>query len=72
MIRVWTEVLLALASLDLNALVLEPVNFDDGDPLERPFSTPDFGLDIQEDEEDGGQSTGNGGDFADSDMQEDY
>lgn len=46
MIRVWTEVLLALASLDLNALVLEPVNFDDGDPLERPFSTPDFGLDI--------------------------
>lgn len=32
--------LLALASLDLNELVLEPVNFDDGDPLERPFSTP--------------------------------
>jgi hypothetical protein len=30
---------LALANLDLNELVLEPVTFDDGDPLEGSSST---------------------------------
>ena len=29
---------LALANLDLNELVLEPITFDDGDPLEGSFS----------------------------------
>lgn len=68
---------LALASLDLNELVHELINFDDGDPLERSFSTPhhttvaDFGLDriyrrMRRMEE----SSGNGGDFDDSDMEE--
>ena len=31
---------LALANLDLNDLVLEPVTFDDSDPLEGSSSTP--------------------------------
>ena len=31
---------LALANLDLNDLVLEPMTFDDSDPLEGPPSTP--------------------------------
>jgi hypothetical protein len=38
---------LALASLDLNELLLEPVTFYDGDPLEGSSSTPadaDLGL----------------------------
>jgi len=53
--------------------VLEPVTFDDGDPLEGSSSTlaeADLGLDIEE--EDGGESSGSGGDFDDSDMEEDY
>ncbi|KAH9294427.1 hypothetical protein KI387_040363, partial [Taxus chinensis] len=40
---------LALANLDLNEPVLEPVTFDDGDPLEGSSSTPadaELGLDI--------------------------
>jgi hypothetical protein len=40
---------LALANLDLNEPVLEPVTFDDGDPLEGSSSTPtdaQIGLDI--------------------------
>jgi hypothetical protein len=69
-----SSVELALANLDLNEPVLEPVTFDDGDPLEGSSSTPadaDLGLDIEE-EEDGGESSGSGGDFDDSDMEEDY
>ena len=31
---------LALANLDLNELVLEPVTFDDGDTVEGSSSTP--------------------------------
>jgi len=31
---------LTLANLDLNALILELVNFDDGDPLQGLFSIP--------------------------------
>ena len=31
---------LALANLDLNDLVLDPVTFDDSDPLEGSSSTP--------------------------------
>jgi hypothetical protein len=53
---------LALANLDLNELVLESVNFDDGDPLEGSFSTSTnarIALDMgEEEEEDGGESSG--------------
>ena len=51
---------LALANLDLNELVLEPITFDDGDPLEGSSSTStdaQIALDIEE-EEDGGESSG--------------
>jgi hypothetical protein len=49
---------LELANLYLNELVLEPITFDDGDILE-------------EEEEDGGESSGSDADFDDNDM-EDY
>jgi hypothetical protein len=45
---------LALANLDLNDPVLEPVTFDDGDPLEGSSSTTidaQIALDIEEEEE---------------------
>jgi hypothetical protein len=65
---------LALANLDLNELVLEPVTFDDGDPLEGhpPESTSTnarIALDIGE--EDGGESSGSDANLDDYDM-EDY
>jgi hypothetical protein len=44
---------LALANLDLNEPVLEPVTFDDGDPLEGSSSRPadaQIALDIEEEE----------------------
>ena len=48
---------LALANMDLNDQVPEPVTFDDGDPLEGSSSTPtnaNHGKDIAiEDEEEG-------------------
>jgi hypothetical protein len=67
---------LALANLDLNELVLEPVTFDDGDPLEgsSPESTSTnarIALDIGEEEEDGGESSGSDANLDDYDM-EDY
>jgi hypothetical protein len=46
-----SSVELALANLDLNELVLEPITFDDGHPLEGSSSIPadvDLGLDIEE------------------------
>jgi hypothetical protein len=54
---------LALANLDLNDLVLEPITFDDGDPLEGSSSTTTdakIALDIEEEEEeeDGEESSG--------------
>lgn len=64
-----SSVELALANLYLNEPMLELVTFDD----EWSSSTRadvDLGLDI-EDEEDGGESSGNGGDFDDFDK-EDY
>ena len=66
---------LALANLDLNELVLEPVTFDDGDPLEGSFSTSTnarIALDMgEEEEEDGGESSGSDANLDDYDM-EDY
>ena len=68
---------LALANLDLNELVLEPVTFDDGDPLEGSSSTStnaQIALDIgeeEEEEEDGGESSGSDANLDDYDM-EDY
>jgi hypothetical protein len=63
---------LALVNLDLNEPVLEPVTFDDGDPLKGSSSTPtdaQIALDIEE--EDGGESTGSDVNLDDYDM-EDY
>jgi hypothetical protein len=71
-----SSVELALANLDLNELVLEPVTFDDDDHLEGhpPHQwDADLGLNMEEDEEeDGGKSSGSGGDFDDSDIEEDH
>jgi hypothetical protein len=64
---------LALVNLDLNEPMLEPVTFDDDDPLEGSSSTPvdaQIALDIEE-EEDGGESTGSDANLDDYDM-EDY
>ena len=64
---------LALANLDLNDPVLEPVTFDDGDPLEGSSSTTidaQILLDIEEEEEeeeDGEESSGE-----DTDIDDDY
>ena len=62
---------LALANLDLNELVLESVNFDDGDPLEGSFSTStnaQIALDMGE--EDGGESSGSDANLDDYDMED--
>jgi hypothetical protein len=64
---------LALANLDLNELVLESVTFDDGDPLEGSFSTSTnarIALDIGEEEEDGGESSGSDANLDDYDMED--
>jgi hypothetical protein len=72
-----SNVELALDNLDLNKPVLEPVTFDDGDPLEGSSSTPidaHIALDIEEEEEeeeDGEESIGSDVNFDDYDM-EDY
>jgi hypothetical protein len=63
---------LALANLNLNDPVLEPVTFDDGDPLEASSSTSidaQIALDIEE--EDGGESIGSDANLDDYGM-EDY
>jgi hypothetical protein len=60
-----SSVELALANLDPNEPVLEPVTFDDGDPLEGSSSTSrdaQIALDIEEEEEDGRESSGSGSD----------
>ena len=66
---------LALANMDLNEPVLEPVTFDEDnkDPLDESSTTPtggaaELGLGIEE-EEDGGQDSGSDADY---DMEEDY
>jgi hypothetical protein len=67
---------LALANLDLNEPVLEPVTFDDGDPLEGSSSTltdAQIALDIEEEEEeeDRGEHSGSDVDLDDYGL-EDY
>ena len=60
--------------MDLNELVLESITFDDGDPLEGSFSTStnaQIALDMGEEEEDGGESSGSDVDLDDYDI-EDY
>ena len=70
-----SSVELALANMDLNDLVLETVTFYDGEPLEGSSSTPtDAGPGLgmeEEDNDDGGESSGSNTDFFDSDI-EDY
>ena len=65
---------LALVNLDLNELVLESVTFDDGDPLEGSSSTSTnarIALDIgEEEEEDGGESSGSDANLDDYDMED--
>jgi hypothetical protein len=70
---------LALANMDLNDPVLEPVTFEDDIPLEGSSSTtadpvPQIGLDDHvEEPEIGGESSGDDVDFDDDDMElEDY
>jgi hypothetical protein len=65
---------LALANLDLNELALEPITFNDGDPLEGSSSTSanaHIALDIGEEDDDGGESSGSDANLDDYDM-EDY
>ena len=57
---------LALANLDFNDPLLEPVTFDDSDPLEGSSSTP-ADIDPQMDEEEEESSD----EFVDSGMEED-
>ena len=64
---------LALANLDLNDAVLDPVTFDDSEPLEELSSTP-ANLDPQmggEEEEEEEEEESND-EFVDSGMEEDY
>jgi hypothetical protein len=66
---------LALANMDINEQVLEPITFDEDneEPLDDSSTTPvdgaiELGLGIEE-EEDGGQESGSDVDY---DMEEDY
>ena len=73
MIWVWSldsSTELALANLDLNDLVLEPVTFDDSDPLEGSSSTPiDINPQMLEEEEEEEEESND--EFVDSGMEED-
>jgi hypothetical protein len=51
--------------MDLNEPVLEPVTFDDGDPLDGSSSTPTDAQTALDIEEDGGESSGGDVDFDD-------
>ena len=65
---------LELANLDLNDLVLEPMKFDDSDPLEVSSSTPAY-IDHQnggEEEEEEEEEEEISYEFVDSRMEEDY
>ena len=60
---------LALVNMDLNDPVLEPITFDDGDPMEGSSSTPtnaDCQMGKEEKEEESSDE------FVDSGMEEDY
>jgi hypothetical protein len=61
---------LALANLDLNEPVLEPITFDDGYPLEGSSSTPTDAQIALYIEEDGGESSGSDADFDDCVMED--
>jgi hypothetical protein len=64
---------LALANLDFNELVLESITFDDGDPLKGSFSTSTnarIALDMGEEEEDKGESSGSDANLDDYDMED--
>ena len=64
---------MVLANLDLNKPVLEPITFDDGDPLEESSSTTtdaQIALDIEE--EDGEESSGEDIDIDDYFMEDKY
>ena len=62
---------LALANLNLNDPVLEPVTFDDSDPLEGSSSTPaDIDPQMVEEEEEE-EEEDNSDEFVDSGMEED-
>jgi hypothetical protein len=71
------SVALALANMDLNDRVLEPVTFEDDIPLEGLSSTaadlvPQIGLDDHvEQPKIGGESNGDDVDFDDDDMEPD-
>ena len=59
---------LALAHMDLNDPVLEPITFDDGDPIKGSSSTPtDVDRQMGREEEEEGSD-----EFVDSSMEEDY
>lgn len=65
-----SSVELALANMDLNDPVLEPVRFDDGDIFEGSSSTPadaEATMDTGE-EEDAEESSGESGDHDDEDI----
>ena len=72
------SVVLALANMDLNDPVLEPVTFEDDIPLEGSSSTttdsvPQIGVDDHvEQPEIGGESSGDDVDFDDDIESEDY
>jgi hypothetical protein len=61
---------LPLANLDLNELVLDPITFDDGDPLEGSSSTPTNAQTALDIDEDGGESSGGDADFDDYVMED--
>ena len=66
---------LALANLDLNDPVLEPITFDDGDPLEGSSSTTAYAqialnIEEEEEEEDGEESIGEDTDIDDYVMED--
>ena len=66
---------LALANLDLNDPVLEPMAFDDSDPLKSSSSTPtdiDPQMGGEEEEEEEDEEEESSDEFVDSGMEEDY
>ena len=65
---------LALANMDLNDPVLEPVTFDDGDPMEGSSSTPtDADCQMYKEEEVDEEEEGSEVDeYVDSGMEDDY
>ena len=66
---------LALANMDLNDPVLEPVTFDEGDRMEGSSSTPADAvsqIDREEEEEEAEEEDQGNDEFVDSGMEEEY